>query len=113
MSEPKTVDITKNQSKVNPICQAEDCEKAAIYSVSSQKGHPHNEWKLCPTHYDEVNGKDPWYDEERQWTLRKLYYRCPNGGKISHNSIQKYEDEGGYPCSCGERHLAQTVENKE
>ena len=107
MNESETGEVTRNQSRVSPICQAEDCEETATHAIPSQKGHPNEEWKLCTSHYDEVDRRDPWSDDERKWTLRKLYYRCPNGGRISHNPILKYEDEGGYPCSCGERHLPQ------
>ena len=107
MSESENGDDSRNQSTASPICQARDCTKLATLTISCENGHPDKEWKLCSGHFDEVDGRDPWFDDERKWTLRKLYYRCPNGGKISHNSILKYEDEGGYPCSCGERHLPQ------
>jgi len=113
MSESEIGGVSRNQSRVSPICQAEDCEETATYTIPSQNGHPHKEWKLCSGHYNEVDGRDPWYDDERKWTLRKLYYRCPNGGRISHNPILKYEDEGGYPCSCGERHLPQKPDAKD
>jgi len=113
MSELETENDTKNQSRASPICQAEDCEETATHIIPSQNGHPNEEWKLCMSHYDEVDGRDPRYDDKRIWTLRKLYYRCPNGGKISHNSILKYEDEGGYPCSCGERHLPEKPDDKD
>jgi len=113
MSESENGDDSRNQSTASPICQARDCTKLATLTISCENGHPDKEWKLCSGHFDEVDGRDPWFDDERKWTLRKLYYRCPNGGRISHNLILKYKDQGGYPCSCGERHLAQTVENKE
>jgi len=107
-------DVIQNTlTKAAPICQADDCTNVAVHVRSSLEGHPNGEWKLCREHFNEVDGKDPWYNEERDWTLKKLYYRCPNGGKISHNSILKYEDEGGYPCSCGERHLPEKPDDKD
>ena len=109
MSESENRDDSWEQSTVSPICQARDCTTLATLAISSENGHPHKEWKLCSGHFDEVDGRDPWYDWGQEWTIRKLYYRCPNGGRISHNLILKYEDEGGYPCSCGDRHLPQII----
>jgi hypothetical protein len=110
MTEANSGTGSTNQIRVSPICQAKGCETTATHAISSQNGHPNGEWKLCWGHFDEVDGRDPWYDEDRQWTLRKLYYRCPDGGRISHNLILKYKSKGGYPCSCGERHPPQIIQ---
>jgi len=93
---------------IHPICQAEDCDQLAGRSISSEDGHPHEEWKLCPSHYNEVEGIDPDNPLGHDWTVRKLYYRCPSGGKISHNQVSE-ELDGRYHCPCGYVHIGVSV----
>ncbi|MCL9814401.1 hypothetical protein [Natranaeroarchaeum aerophilus] len=97
---------------IYPICQAESCNQLAARTIASQRGHPHQEWKLCANHYNEVDGSDPHGQLGHGWILKKLYYRCPNGGEISHNLILLEQDDDGYACSCGSRHTAISVDSE-
>lgn len=92
---------------IPPICQVEDCEMLATETIPSEYGHPNHEWKLCAEHYQEVNGDDPWHHFEQGWSLRKLYYRCPESGKISHNTLLKQDDV--YSCQCNNKHVPASV----
>jgi|GEM_PF-3597340 len=93
---------------IHPICQADGCTHLAVSALSSENGHPHEKWRLCFDHYEEVNGLPPRYPLGHNWTVRKLYYRCPSGGKISHNQVSE-ELDGRYNCSCGYVHIGVSV----
>ncbi|WP_436931251.1 hypothetical protein [Halosimplex halobium] len=90
---------------IHPVCQADGCEYLAARGIASKRGHPHDEWKLCSEHYNEVKGQDPWYPLGHHWNLQKLHYRCPETGSISHNIILREQDDGGYLCSCEYKHV--------
>jgi len=95
---------------IYPICQADSCEHIAAGVIPSEQGHPDDEWKLCTEHYREVGGVDPWYPLGHDWSLKKLYYRCPEGGKLSHNTLHPGDETDRYQCSCGEWHVPATIE---
>jgi len=95
---------------IHPICQAEDCDQLAARSIPSKRGHPNNEWKLCPNHYDEVEGIDPWYELGQDWILKKLKYRCPEGIEISYSELLPKEDSSGISCPCGNKHISAEID---
>ena len=107
MSESDSEDNSRKRSRINPICQAKNCDETADCAISSKRGHPKEEWKLCKAHFNDTNGEDPWNNDDLDWIVNKLYYRCPSGGKISHNLIL----DGGYHCGCGELHLPKPIDN--
>lgn len=95
---------------IHPICQAEDCNQIAGRTIFSRRGHPDDEWKLCPGHYSEVEGIDPYYPLGHEWTLRKLQYRCPQGVEISYGKLLPNEEQDGISCTCGYRHTPADID---
>jgi hypothetical protein len=82
----KVVSVEGETVTLAPLCQADSCDSVADHAIPSQDGHPNSEWKLCKNHFDDVDGRDPYQIKGKDWTVKKLYYRCCNCSMIiSHN----------------------------